>query len=475
MKEQRAAARRKMMMMMKRAVSSTHVAAVVGQGQIKRKEVTAGAGATSECRAAEHVVEEEEEEEEDEDEDEANEGEEREEETEEPRGESQDDLDAFEALFKSLSSSSPALHLDTSYSPFSPSLSLLSRASTPGPLTPILPEPEFRLELDLEHALPSPAISSVSSRSYDTSAPPTPTSPLGFPTTHHTVDEAAPVTVTPRLHLRPRPHPRTQFRSLSASITARSPLSFSFPLSLSLPLAGRRASSLGTGMHRYMVQQNDDRAGGATARVAGEDGKEVGEGEDPFGTHGGAYYAPGAREALVLGDAYDLTAWAWACDCSPYRRTKERKRHVQTGPITKASGAAIADGGDDDGTTMKSGNKSGSVYGVPIHATSAPQLSCAQRPDRELEYLQALANATARGRVPRPPARVGTRDRAPGYRSGIRPLLLPKKLGLPGSGAPGREMDMAKVTMSGGCERQATGWELDLERGVSDRRHVAKV
>ena len=205
-----------------------------------------------------------------------------------------------------------------------------------------------------------------------------------------------------------------------------------------------------------------------------EDGVEdygVGEGEDPFGTHGRAYYAPGARAALGLGDAYDLSAWTWAAarDCAPYRDSRKRRRHVRAGrqygvhtdPSTETAVAAVESG-------------RGPVYRAPVHATSAPQLSCAQLPDRELEYLRALAKAKVRGRVARPPghetARANPRDGAPPrHRSGIRPLLLPQKLGLSGGGVPGYGMGKIKtdaVAASGGRRRQATGWELDLERGM---------
>ncbi|KAH9002965.1 hypothetical protein EDB86DRAFT_3073457 [Lactarius hatsudake] len=79
-----------------------------------------------------------------------------------------------------------------------------------------------------------------------------------------------------------------------ASITARSPLSLSFPISFSLPLAARRASSPNVTLQRYTM-------GGAA------DGEDR-EGEDPFGTHGSGYYAPGEWAALGHGDAYDLSA-----------------------------------------------------------------------------------------------------------------------------------------------------------------------
>ena len=200
----------------------------------------------------------------------------------------------------------------------------------------------------------------------------------------------------------------------------------------------------------------------------GVDADGVGEGEDPFGTYGRAYYAPRARAALGLGNAYDLSAWTWAArDCAPYRDSKKRKRHgraerqygIHTDALTNTAGAAV---------------ESGPVYRAPIHAASAPQLSCAQFPDRELEYLRALAKVTVRGRVARPhgheTARANPRDDAPPrHRSGIRPLLLPQKLGLSGGGVPGYEVDKTKadaVAVLGGHRRRATGWELDLERGV---------
>jgi hypothetical protein len=125
----------------------------------------------------------------------------------------------------------PPLRLDARRrygSPFSPSLSLpspTSSLSTPGLLTPALLEPEFL------YALPSPTMPySSSSASHDTSAPATPTTPT--------------TTMTPRTHLFPRPHhprERAHFRTFSASIAARSPLSLSFPLSFSLPLSAHRA------------------------------------------------------------------------------------------------------------------------------------------------------------------------------------------------------------------------------------------
>ena len=413
-----------------------------------------------------------------------------------------DDLDTFEALFKPLSSS-PTLRFVASRcsrSRFPPSLSLLSPVSTSGLLTPDLLVPESQLEVEPgyanPYAVPSPTISCASSgyRSYDTgSAPATPTTSQGltfpFPSIQTTDDaEAAPL--TPRLHLRPNPRPRIRFRTLSASITARSPLSLSFPLSLSLPLSARHVSSSGTEMSRYMEEQGKQGEGGArqhgragrdvteAATAEEEDRERIGDGEDPFGTHGRAYYAPHARKALGFGDAYDFSAWAWAHD-HPYRRQKkqEEKRHVRTG---SAAIPAFAVAGANIGILVD-GTGSGSVYSTPIHAASAPQLSCANFPD-EVEYLRAMAKAArARVRAERPPVPVhlgkSTRDprgqyqqHPPGYRGGIRPLLLPQKLGLPGSGVPvpPREVDKANNTfLSGGRGRRATGWERDLERGVS--------
>jgi hypothetical protein len=222
-------------------------------------------------------------------------------------------------------------------------------------------------------------------------------------------------------------------------------------------------------MHRYVNDDKRDEDGDGDDGGRGANGEED---EDPFGTYGRAYYAPGARAALGLGDAYDLSAWTWARDCAPYRGggANKRRHHVRTGrqrlggvhadPATTKTGG-VAESGPGPGP--------GRVYRTPSHAVSAPQLSCAQRPDRELEYLRALAKATARGRVARTP-RPEARDRAPpAHRSGIRPLLLPQKFGLTGSGVPGCEADESKteaMVVSDGRGRKATGWELDLERGM---------
>jgi hypothetical protein len=493
-------------MMMKRTVYA-RLAARAG-GQVKKEE---GHGIVSTSKYCAKGIED------DEDDDEANEEEEDRVGTTAQGGDN--DLDAFEALFKPLSSS-PTLRFVASQhsrSPFPPSLSLLSPISTPGLSTPDLLVPDPWLELEpgyAHHVLPSPMISCASVGSDTSSAPATPTTSKGssfpFPGVCM-VDETEVVPVKPRLHLRPNPRPRAQFRTLSASITARSPLSLSFPLSLSLslPLSTRRSSSPGTAVNRYMEEQGkqDDgrvvkrgRAGrdvvGAGVTGKAEDGDGVGDGEDPFGTHARAYYTPRARAALGFGDAYDLSAWEWACDYSPCRRAKmqEEKLHVQaeqqqwgvhSGPATTAATGtttpAFAFVDANFGNTLVGGTGPGSwsVYHTPIHAASDPQLSCARRPDEDLEYLRAMA--TTRGRFERPPAPVrpgpSTRDRrdqqhTPGYRSGIRPLLLPQKLGLPGSGMS-VQTRTNNTHLSGGRGRGPTGWERDLECGVSGEEDVA--
>jgi hypothetical protein len=70
-----------------------------------------------------------------------------------------------------------------------------------------------------------------------------------------TVDEIEVAPMKPHLHLHPNPCPRTQSRTVSASITACSPLSLLFPLSPLLPLSTRRASSPGTAVNRYMEEE----------------------------------------------------------------------------------------------------------------------------------------------------------------------------------------------------------------------------
>ncbi len=485
--------------MMKRMVYARMAARAVGQ--VKTKEGDGVVATNKYCAKAIEA---------DEDDEEANEDEEDQEGSRMETGTQGDsnDLDAYEALFKPLSSS-PTLRFVASRrsrSPLPPSLSLLSPVSTPGPLTPGLLVPEPQLEVEpryaLAHALPSPTISCASSGSgsCDTiSAPATPATSQGltFPFAGiRTAGDAEAAPVTPRLHLRPNPRPRIRFRTLSASITARSPLSLSFPLSLSLPLSTRRMYSPSAEMNQYMEEQAKQDGDGVTQHgrtrdvdgeaTAGEEQyrQHIGNGEDPFGTHGRAYYAPHARGALGFGDAYDLSAWAWACDYSPYRQQKkhEEKRHVRTGSATTpASPVAGANIGGRKTLMGGIGSGPGSVYSTPIHAASAPQLSYVKCPNEEIEYLRAMAKmAKVRGRVERPPPPVrpgpstmrdprNQHQHVPGYRSGIRPLLLPQKLGLPGSGVPvpPREMDKTNnVVLSGGRGRRATGWERDLERGA---------
>ena len=470
--------------MMERSVYARMAARMVGQ---VKKEEGHGIAATGKYCAKEI--------EDDDDDDEANE--EEEDRVGTAAQGNDDDLDAFEALFKPLSSS-PTLRFfasQRSRSPFAPSLSLLSPASTPGLSTPdlLVPDPWLELEPGYAHVLPSPMISCASIGSDTSSAPATPTASQGssfpFPGIY-TADEIEVAPVKPRLHLRPNPRPRTQFRTLSASITARSPLSLSFPLSLSLPLSTRRASSPGTAVSRYMEEhgrQDEDRGvkrgrAGARAAVTGgvEDGDGVVDGEDPFGTHGRAYYTPRARAALGFGDAYDLSAWEWACDYSPCRKAKkqEEKLHGQA----EQQQWGVHPGPAATAVTGGTGPGSWSVYHTPIHAASDPQLSCAIRPDKDIEYLRAMAKATARGRVVRLPAPVpsGTSARNPrdhqhasGYRNGIRPLLLPQKLGLPGSGMPVRTR-ANDTHLSAGRDRGPTGWERDLECGVSGEGDVAR-
>ncbi len=186
----------------------------------------------------------------------------------------------------------------------------------------------------------------------------------------------------------------------------------------------------------------------------GGEGEEHRPGEDPFGTHGSGYYAPGARAALGLGNAYDLSAWAWACDCSPHRRAKKRMR------TTTADSA--------------------SVYRAPVRTASAPQLTYAEHTDEEVECSYLLANAragvaggtmsrVARTLVP-PNTRKHERGPASGPRGGMRPLLLPQKHGLVTTDAasssgrkPANEVERADRRSSG--RRKANGWDVDLERG----------
>src|SRR6266702_1910215 len=327
----------------------------------------------------------------------------------------------------------------------------------------------LELQLELGYAFPSPTDSCASSGSNITAprtpVTPTPLIPIGsihFPGTRACVVTESPArpAALRAQYLRRDPRARGRFRTFSASITARSPLSLSFPISFSLPSAARRASSPNVTLQQRCMM------GGEADRDDGDcEGAARREGEDPFGTHGSGYYAPGARAALGLGDAYDLSAWAWACDCSPHRRAKKRIRAATTG--------------------------SASVYRAPVHAASAPQLTYAQQTNGELEYSRVLANASATAaggkmsRVMRTlvPANTttGEGEGAAGPRRGMRPLLLPQKLGLLTIGAasgngrkPEYEAERADSCSSGRCESKASGWDVDLERGVCRGKEVAE-
>jgi hypothetical protein len=303
----------------------------------------------------------------------------------------------------------------------------------------------LELQLELGFDFPSPTESYTSASTI--TAPRTPVTPITpitpttpsippgsfhFPRTKSEVAPEYPVpppTLRPT-HLRRDPPARGRFRTLSASITARSPLSLSFPLSFSLPLAVRRASSPNVPLRHCAMGE---------------------EGEDPFGTHGSGYYA-----ALGLGDAYDLSAWAWARDFSPRRRgVKKRVRAATTG----------------------SASTSESVYRAPVHAASAPQLTYAQHADGALEYERMLlANAGAGvdgGRTPTPrvartPGHARESVVAAGSRRGIRPLLLPQKLGLLAIGAVNTENETERADAWASVRRESRvrGWDIDLERGV---------
>lgn len=359
-------------------------------------------------------------------------------------------------------------------SPSKPSLGTYRSSPQLPPLPLGAPTSSLGLELQFEwgYALPSPTGSYASSGS-DTTAPRTPVTPMTptttpliplgsfhFPETRACVapeSPAMPATLGAH-HLRRGPRARARFRTLSASITARSPLSLSFPLSFSLPLAARRASSPNVTLRRHMMGGEADRDGEGAARQ---------EGEDPFGTRGSGYYAPGARAALGLGDAYDLSAWAWACDCSPHRRAKKRMRAAIVG--------------------------SASVYRAPLHAASAPQLTYARHKDRELELSRVLADArtgTARERSTRVartlgPASTNTHHEsgpADVTRRGMRPLLLPQKLGLltigdaSGNGRKAEnEAGSTDSCSSGRRESKTIDWDVDLERGIYSGEEVSGV
>ncbi|KAH9178202.1 hypothetical protein EDB89DRAFT_1901777 [Lactarius sanguifluus] len=320
----------------------------------------------------------------------------------------------------------------------------------------------LELQLELGYDFPSPTDSCASSSGSTTTAPRTPVTPMTPTTTpliprnsiHFPGTRECMATESPRMpatlranHVRRDPRARGRFRTLSASITARSPLSLSFPISFSLPLAARRASSPNVTLQRYMMD--------GTAYREGVDGRE---GEDPFGTHGSGYYAPGEWTALGHGDAYDLSAWAWACDRSPHRRAKKRMRAATVG--------------------------SASVYRAPVHAASAPQLTYAQHTDGQLEHSRRLANASAGvagekiSRVVRMPMPANTstheNETATGSRRGMRSLILPQKLGLLTIGAAsgsGRKPEYGAERAE--WEIKASGWDVDLERGVCRGQEVA--
>ena len=301
----------------------------------------------------------------------------------------------------------------------------------------------LELQLELGFDFPSPTESYTSTAAPLT--PVTPTTPMTplmpppdsfhFPrtkpdivstTTEYPVPPPPPPTpMRAANHLRRDPRvARGRFRTLSASITARSPLSLSFPLSFSLPLAMRRASS-----PCVVVAERESLR------------------EDPFGAYGSTYYA--ASALLGLGDAYDLSAWAWACDSKPRRRVKkQRVRAVTTG---SGSGSAPE------------------VYRAPVHAASAPQLT--------LEYSsRVIANASVDvdgGRTPRAvrtPVPARGCEVVAGPRRGMRPLLLPQKLGLFTIGATSgwdqNEVERTDSWSSVRHESRVTGWDIDLERGV---------
>ena len=128
------------------------------------------------------------------------------------------------------------------------------------------------------------------------------------------------------------------------------------------------------------------------------------------------HITPRARTALGFGDAYDLSVWAWACDHSPHCRLKkklDKERQIQleqqqrcahSGPATTPTGTTIPASTVPD-AIIGGGNAAGGavcgpgpwlVYHALNYAASAPQLSCANRPDKELEYLRAMAKSFLR-------------------------------------------------------------------------------
>lgn len=287
-----------------------------------------------------------------------------------------------------------------------------SYTSTAAPLTPVTPSTPLIPPDSFHFPRTKPDVATTTE--YPVPPPPPPPSPM------HTGN-----------HLRRDPRiARGRFRTLSASLTARSPLSLSFPLSFSLPLAMRRASS-------------------PCVVVAERESLSLRD-EDPFGAHGSAYYAA----SLGLGDAYDLSAWAWACDFSPRRRVK--KQRVRAATTGSGSGSAT------------------SVYSAPVHAASAPQLTLGCSGVIANACVGAGAGAGVDGertpRAVRTPVPARGCEVAVGPRRGMRPLLLPQKLGLLTIGATsGWDQYEAERTDSWSSVRRESrvrGWDIDLERGV---------
>ena len=106
---------------------------------------------------------------------------------------------------------------------------------------------------------------------------------------------------------------------------------------------------------------------------------------------------------------------------------------------------------------------------VLVHATSAPQLT--------LEYSsRVIANASdgvdgeRTLRAMRTPVPTRGYEAAAGLRRGMRPLLLPQKLGLLTIGATSgwdqNEAERIDSWSSVRHESRVTGWDIDLERGV---------
>ncbi|KAI0261102.1 hypothetical protein BC834DRAFT_845726 [Gloeopeniophorella convolvens] len=254
--------------------------------------------------------------------------------------------------------------------------------------------------LEPEHAFSSPAISAPDS------TPATPLTPM--------FARASLASIRPRRSLRTLSVALVPRSPLSLSFPS-SPLSLSFPRALSLPLSARRAS---TPVHlpRHSIDSTAE-----TEDAHGNAG-------DPFGAHSGAYYSPGAESD---GNAYDLSAWAYRCPCQCVIPRGDRCR-------------------------CKAG--AGGIYGAPAYAASEPQLVRAGA-NTDREYLRALARA----RIAQPVSS-SSRSRASVHGSGMRPLLLPRKLGLPEVSAGARERKTKSTLDVHGSKE--TGWDVDLERGV---------